>query len=265
MCAAFAAGRCRGLSRVRQGRTRSSGRDLSARRALAYRRASACGRLRPLSFRPVRAGRQPRGAVRADRLQPRDRAHPRGGERADAGPHPPAMVARGPGGRLRRRARPAPRGGRASGGRDPRLQPRPRAPRPTAGCAGVRSGGGRPARPCGAGALRRRHRRVADGAYAAGLRRRRRPGAGGRAAGRHRLGLDRHASRGTAQRGAGPGHAPAPTSSPRPGSPPRICWRGGRSTDSPASPRRSGAAPANCWKRHGGRGVRCHGGAAGCC
>ena len=36
---------------------------------------------------------------------------------------------------------------------------------------------GRTARPCGAGALRRRHRRVADGAYAAGLRRRLRPGA----------------------------------------------------------------------------------------
>ena len=52
-----------------------------------------------------------------------------------------------------------------------------RAVRPPAGCAGVRSGGGRPARPRGAGALRRRHRRVADGAHAAGLRRRLRPGA----------------------------------------------------------------------------------------
>ena len=44
-----------------------------------------------------------------------------------------------------------------------------------------------------------------------------------------------------------------------------MCWRGGRSTDSLASPCRSGAAPANCWKRHGVRGVRCPGRAAGCC
>ena len=45
----------------------------------------------------------------------------------------------------------------------------------------------------------------------------------------------------------------------------RMCWRGGRSTVSLASPRRSGAAPMTCSTRHGVRGVRCHGRAAGCC
>src|SRR5271170_1663974 len=51
-------------------------------------------RPRPVSDRAVCAGRAPRGAVRALRLQLRDCKGARGGHPADLGPYPPRMVAR---------------------------------------------------------------------------------------------------------------------------------------------------------------------------
>ncbi len=56
-------------------------------------------RSRPLLHRPVRARRQARGAVHALCLQPRARPRPRDRARADDGPDPAAMVARGGRGR----------------------------------------------------------------------------------------------------------------------------------------------------------------------